>query len=87
MITNFTGSAAELKTTVHEFGHIYGAPDHYGGSQLSTQEIIELTGDSRFSQYCIYGEQKDSDGIVDKVTICAGCRAVIESNRNMYNHN
>lgn len=76
----------EVETFVHEFGHLYGAPDHYGGDQKSTNEIINEKKDSRFSEECIYGEERFNASVVNNLTICAGCKAIIEKNRNKYNH-
>ena len=85
-VMNFNSTASETKTFVHEFGHLYGAPDHYGGDHKSTLKLIDETGDSRFNEECIYGEQHFDPSVVNNLTICAGCKAVIERNRNKYNH-
>ena len=84
-ITNFISIASEAETMVHEFGHMYDAPDHYGGEGCpSTTDMREETGDSRFSQFCIYGERKEAASVINDLTICEGCAAVIESNINRY---
>ena len=84
---NFDGAASEIKTFVHEFGHLYGAPDHYGISAPSTTEMNTENGTQDFDEYCIYGEKKDFSSVVSNLTLCDGCRKYIESNRNKYNHN
>jgi hypothetical protein len=85
-ITNTSSEASEQKTMVHEFGHLYGAPDHYGISQPSTNDIIASTGNPNFSENCIYGENKSNTDIMEDLTICAGCRSIIEENLDWYDH-
>ena len=86
-VMNFNSANDEIKTMIHEFGHFYGAPDHYGiGSAPTTQEQINITGDNRFSQYCIYGEEKSNSNVVENLIICNGCKAIITANRNRFNH-
>ncbi len=86
-VMNFNSANDETKTMVHEFGHLYDAPDHYGiGSVPTTQEKIDITGDNRFSEYCIYGEEKSNSDVVENLIICNGCKAIITANRNRFNH-
>lgn len=85
-VMNFDTAASETKTLVHEFGHLYMAPDHYGGSVPTTEEIIEQTGNTGFSKNCIYGENKNTTSVINNLTICDGCAAVILANRNKYSH-
>ena len=85
-VMNFDGVDSETKTMIHEFGHLYGAPDHYGGSTLSTAQIKDETGDNRFSEYCIYGEERNEAIVLDNLLICDGCKARIDSNRNRFSH-
>ena len=86
-VTNFSSVANEAKTLIHEFGHLYNAPDHSGlGDTPTTAEIIQLTGNTGFNQSCIYGEDKDVESVINNLTICDGCRSFIESNVNNFNH-
>ncbi|MBQ7355732.1 MAG: RICIN domain-containing protein [Clostridia bacterium] len=85
-ITNFISLESELKTIVHEFGHLYFAPDHYGGSTQTTAEIKISSGDSRYSENCIYGENKDEPDIIENLTICEGCKAQIAANFARFAH-
>ncbi|MGM9681406.1 MAG: DNRLRE domain-containing protein [Eubacteriales bacterium] len=85
-VMNFSSVASEIKTTAHEFGHLYNAPDHYGGSAPSTDEIIISTGDSRFDRNCIYGENKGTPDVLNNLTICDGCKAIINANKDKYDH-
>ena len=85
-ITNFSNVASETKTLIHEFGHFYGVIDHYGGTELSTEDIINETGNLGYSAYCIYGENKETDDVLENYTICEGCKSIIESNKSLYNH-
>ena len=86
-ITNFSSKSGEIKTIIHEFGHLYSAPDHYGGIAESTLDIIARTGDSRFNKSCIYGEDKEEEYVLANFTICEGCKAIISSNAERYNGN
>lgn len=84
-ITNFGTAQNETKTMLHEFGHLFGAPDHYGGSQPSTDDL--KLEDERFSSYCIYGEDRNSTEVLQNLTICEGCKARIEQNKDTFDHN
>ena len=86
-ITNFDSLESEIKTMVHEFGHLYDAPDHYGiGDVPTTTQYKIQTGDYRFNENCIYGDNKEDESVLSNLTICDGCRAVIEQNSKNYNH-
>lgn len=87
MIMNFNSEASEQKTVVHEFGHLFDAPDHYGiGNIPTTQEQKNKTGDNRYNRQCIYGEDKDSSYVQENLIICDGCKAVIQANANKFYH-
>ena len=71
----------ETITLIHEFGHMYGAEDHYGsevGGIPTTEEMNNKKPGSVFSPDCIYGEYKDSYTSLDKIKICTGCREKIQ---------
>ncbi len=76
----------EIEAVVHEFGHLYGAIDHYGlDVSPTTLEVINTTGDNRFNPYCIYGEYKEDETVKSNLLICDGCRARIEAAVGDYN--
>ena len=87
-ITNFVSISSEIKTMIHELGHMYGAPDHSGiGDDPTTGQIENDRKDYRFDRGCIYGEDKEKLYVLNSLTICDGCKAEIESNRSKFNHN
>lgn len=87
LVMRFSTVSAQTFTTVHEFGHLYGVIDHYGGSGIaSTNDRIEATGNPGYSRLCMYGEDKINDNVVSNLIICEGCKDIINENRNKYNH-
>ncbi len=84
-VMNFGTPSNETKTMLHEFGHLYGVDDHYGGDGKTTQELIS-EGKIGYSEYCIYGENRNSDEVLENYTICDGCKTLIASNYNRYDH-
>ena len=86
-VMNFDSEKSSTKTLIHEFGHFFGAPDHYNiGDVPSTGELNAETEESAYSSNCIYGENKEDAGVLDNLTICDGCRAEIQKNIDRYNH-
>lgn len=85
-IMNFESEAQETKTLIHEFGHLYGVKDHYGGSTQTTTEIIQSTGNTGYSRNCIYGENKDQEEVYTNLVICDGCASLIIANKNKFSH-
>ena len=76
-----------ILTTIHEFGHFYGAPDHYGRPDLDIPTTEELNGKCEGNPYddrCIYGEEKGDLEVDDESLFCEGCRTAIELNRGKY---
>ena len=75
----------EACSTFHEVGHLYGAPDHYGGApngwtvdQLN--ELDEVNGQGWFSQNCLYGNNafgNNNGEVINGLTVCTGCTKVI----------
>ena len=85
MIMNFSTKAQEIKTLVHEFGHLYGAIDHYGYSgAVSTNDMNSGLDVKIYSEDCIYGENKDDVNICNSLMICDGCRITITENKYKY---
>lgn len=68
---------AETETTVHEIGHLFGAPDHYGSGRPTSQSLNTTYDTNIFSGNCIFGENKDDIDVMQNLVICDGCRAVI----------
>ncbi len=62
---------------LHEIGHLYGVPDHYG----EDDEILPGMSDS-----CIYGINKDDSSIINGLKICEYCTHVIDNNVAKYYH-
>lgn len=85
-IMNFSSETSETKTFIHEFGHFYGVEDHYGGSAKTTAQIIAATGNTGYSQYCIYGERKESTSVLNDFTICDGCKTTLRNNMSRFDH-
>ena len=85
-ITNFGSEASETKTLIHEFGHFYGVIDHYGESTQTTAQITASTGNTGYSEDCIYGENKGNPAVLVNFTICDGCKSIIEDNSDRYVH-
>ena len=59
-------------TVVHEFGHLYGAPDHYD-AYVDPPSSNDL---------CIYGDYRDN--CLSSLTMCTACQASIRSNLSRY---
>lgn len=68
-------------------GHLYGVRDHYGNGTPSTDSIIEETGNMGYNEECIYGEDTYDLSVINNLTICDGCKSIIEANKARYNHN
>ncbi len=65
----------ELITLIHEFGHLVGAPDHYGGSGDSTQSMNDSNvANAEFYTNCLYGESQEDIRELSQVFFCPGCR-------------
>lgn len=68
--------------TVHEFGHVMGAPDHYGDGCPTTDEINIDYSTTLFSDNCIYGYNREDSSIKSNMTTCAGCKVEINKKIN-----
>ena len=91
IINEFGSLIKERMTVIHEFGHLYEAPDHYDFNNIypnipSSQELRADTGDNRFNERCMYGESNNTTVIQEGLVICEGCKARILDNRDNYNH-
>lgn len=62
-------------TSVHEFGHLLGTPDHYNTGE--TEALNSSVDGDPFNDDCIYGKNFDEEAIYEALTICEGCRGVI----------
>lgn len=85
-IMNFESQESEIATMVHEFGHLYGVIDHYGGmhSPYSTETISEDYPSDSYSSQCIYGEGKGDPTVTRDIIICNGCKNRIIEHRNEF---
>ena len=81
-ITNFGDNNAERNTLIHEFGHIFGAPDHSLKNGKTIEDMNAKYGVDLFNNKCLYGDiRSDVSSDVDDITICPGCQYVINLNR------
>ncbi len=67
-----------VSTAAHEFGHLYGAPDHYDAS---------YTGDPSkpgINDECIWGKRWDKPSVLTNGTICEYCKRHIRANLHKY---
>ena len=70
----------ELITLIHEFGHLVGAPDHYGGSGDSTQSMNDSNvANAEFYTNCLYGESQEDIRELSQVFFCPGCRELMHN--------
>ena len=79
----------EIKTTAHEIGHWFSAPDHYdtvadGNSPYTLEEIHNQYPGKSFSATCIYGTEKDNLDVVKDLITCSGCKELIRENASYY---
>ena len=85
-VMNFETIPSETKTMIHEFGHLYGVIDHYGGAGKSTEQMNEECQSDIYSEYCIYGEKRYDETVLSEYTICDGCKMYIVNNTDRYDH-
>ena len=85
-VYTFTSIEEELLTVLHEFGHLIGAVDHYGGGNVpSTDDMNEAYDEvDLFKTLCVFGEAKYSDNdehssLVNNPVICDGCKQMIQT--------
>ena len=83
-IMNFYSKENEIKTLVHEFGHLYGRSLDHAASYAS--DLNSSVQDHFYDDRCIYGRYKNDDSVVENLEICDHCRYLIESNRSIYDH-
>jgi len=77
-VMDHTSLAHSKLTTVHEFGHLVGFIDHYGGDgRDTTTQINNRYSTNLFSMDCIYGENNDKSQVISDYTICNGCKALV----------
>lgn len=76
----------ETRVVLHEFGHLYDAPDHYGGSQKTTAQINAEYNTTLFNSQCIYGENRLTNEVQNNLIICDGCLSVIQASASKYIH-
>lgn len=78
-------------TSIHEFGHLIGAKDHYGGENApTTEEMNDQTNSGNlYHSYCIYGERRIELNSIESELLpwrddlfCAGCWRDIDAYMN-----
>ena len=80
LVTHDIAPATEVVTVAHEFGHFFGAPDHYGGYNTPTTDAMndQYVGYG-FSSNCMYGElYRLNANTLTSLAICPGCRRMIQ---------
>ena len=75
----FDNQLESTQVLIHEFGHLFYAPDHYGGDAPYSNDLNEEWGENLFNGDCVYGEYRFA--LVNKETlpVCEGCRRCIEA--------
>jgi len=77
--------------SIHEFGHLIGAKDHYGGENApTTEEMNDQTNSGNlYNSYCIYGERRSELNSIESELLpwrddlfCAGCWRDIDAYMN-----
>ena len=74
---------------IHELGHMYEAPDHYGNGSNGIKTIADLNAEyntSDFNDTCIYGRKRYTENVINSLTICEGCRKQIQQNSNRFSN-
>jgi len=73
----------EKATVVHEIGHLFEAPDHYGGAAngWTIDQLNAYDGNptrNLFDNYCIYGDGAYTNpNVMNSIHVCEGCTKVI----------
>ena len=82
-----SGGDSACRTAIHEFGHLYGAKDHYGGEWPTTQEMnAQPDSGNLYNMNCIYGENKSALTVGEDNLFCEGCRRDIARYVDQYDH-
>lgn len=76
VVANPTGGEKETVSAIHEFGHAFGVKDHYE----------PVSGNSSFSDNCLYGRNHELIETVAGISICQGCQDIIRANINRYSN-
>jgi len=82
-ITNNLTQIEGTRVLVHEFGHLFDAPDHYDNEEddddiPTTDQINAEVGEMIFNEHCIYGEDRFNTDVEEDLLICEGCSDRIE---------
>lgn len=86
LVANQEAQYLQIKTLIHEVGHLYGAPDHNGTGGVTTDRMNNESEIKTFNSDCIFGENKDYYEIASELKICNGCSEMISQNKTKYNH-
>ena len=76
IIKKQTIDSKETFVTVHEFGHLIGAEDHYQDGEGTEDKNVDLAEDHPlYDSECVYGEYRNEDeyNIHEEFTMCEGC--------------
>lgn len=75
----------ERFVAVHEFGHLFEAIDHYGGSNgIDTDDMVSMYPDKGYDYDCIYGDNYMNPDVMAQYTICDGCKSRIRDYADRY---
>ena len=94
---NRVTTGKELRTLIHEIGHIYKAPDHYNETgKCSITELLKLDENQRekrfgtadigeYSDNCIFGLNNGSVNVYDHDSVmCDACYSIVNFNAGRY---
>ena len=71
----------EIRTVIHEMGHMFGTDDHYALDCPSTNDMRQEHPNDGYNEQCIYGENKDDMNTINDMEVCDGCRKRINAHR------
>lgn len=87
LVVDHRSEDSELLTLIHEFGHLFGALDHYGGTYSpSTDEMLEQDPSKPFARNCLYGEYGINWCCLNDVVICEACANMIYEGTHNITH-
>jgi len=94
-VQNRTTTGAELRTLIHELGHVFEAKDHYYSEEVATKDpndnlhstdtLKAMYPDLTFSSDCLYGENRNTSIVQNNMTMCSGCKHFIKEHAGMFN--
>ena len=83
---NYSSEQSQIKTVMHEIGHMFYMPDHYGGSTKTTSQMNIENNTDVFKEACIFGEKRNDQQVLENYTICEGCLSFLQKNINRFSN-